>query len=71
MGKAEESASGKWSGVGHRTLRDTVDRLSGLPQIAQNVVTVDVDDHPEHEQKKTCRGTNRTPDEEEEPGDSN
>lgn len=63
--------SRKWSGVGRRTMRDPVDSLPRHPQIAQNVVTVDVDDHPEHEQKKTCRGRHGTAGEEEEPGDSN
>lgn len=48
--------SGKWSSVGCLTLRNPVCCLSRLPQVAQNVVTVDVDDHPERKQKETCKG---------------
>lgn len=39
-------------------MRDPVDRLSRFPQIAQDVVTVDVDAHPQHKQKQTCTRTN-------------
>lgn len=44
---------------GRRTARDPVGRLSGLPQVTQDVVAVDVDGHSNQEEKKTCSTSRR------------
>lgn len=37
-----------------RTVRDPVGRLPRPPEAPEDVVAVDVDDHPSQEEKKTC-----------------